>query len=148
MSESNPLVAYPDPAMPNMLKIKYQNGHPPPASLSGQYTSFTMVQRAIKAHEANKPKPIAYRGQKNITDEEEAALLKQVDAQVAEENAKAEADNGEEESKEIKNSADAEHLREGSDNGSESSDVPRERKPRRGKLRAKQGRESSEASGS
>lgn len=124
MSTDNPLVAYPDPAMPNMLRIKYQNGHPPPQELSGNYTGFTMVQKAIKAHEASKPKPIKYKGTKTISAEEEAAIMAVVEEEVAKKNKELEAKtNGEEKTAESKDSVDAEHLREGSDNGSESSDV-------------------------
>jgi len=131
--EDNRLITVPDKQMPNLVRVKYENGGTTPDILSGLYTGYTMAKKAIDFYEELKPihEAQVYAHQKNISDEEEAKLFKEVENKVAEANKKLEAEknNGKEIKTESKDEGRTEYVRKGLDHGSKSSDLSRERKP-------------------
>lgn len=86
--EGNRLITIPDKAMPNLVRVVYENGGQTPEILTGLYTGYTMAKKAIDVYETLKPVHEAqvYAHQKTITDEEEAELLKDVEKKVAKAN--------------------------------------------------------------
>lgn len=125
----NKLTTYPDKAMPNLVRIKYEKGGNTPEQLEGLYTGWTMAKKAIDAYEALKVvhQPIAYTHQKTISDEEEATLFKKIEEEVATTNRLLEAKkDGKEEKPEGKDEVGTEHLRTGANNGSKPVNLPGE----------------------
>ena len=100
----NELIVVPDKKMPNLYRVKWSDGGDIANYLEGLYSTRISAKKKIMFYEARpKPQPIEYKGQKKITDEEEAELVAAVEIQVAEENALLENKNGKAKGKTSKN---------------------------------------------
>lgn len=127
----NKLILKPDEKMPNLSRIVYKNGGEVPDELKGLYTGYTMGQKAIATYEALKPvhEKQVYKADKNIlSKEEEAKAFEIVKKEVEKANKLREASDGKEEKSKTEGKDRTEHVRKGSDNGSKSLNISRERK--------------------
>jgi len=83
----NELIVVPDKKMPSLYRVEWSEGGSIANYLSGLFSTRISAKTRVMLYEARpKPKPIEYKGQKTISDEEEAELLRQVELQVEEEN--------------------------------------------------------------
>ncbi len=100
----NKLIVVPDKKMPNLYVVKWEDGGDIADYLSGLFSTRIAAKKRVMMYEARPvPEPIEYKGQKQITDEEEAELMAKVEIKVAKENAIREKKNGEKESTKEKN---------------------------------------------
>ena len=114
----NELIVVPDKKMPNLYRVKWTEGGNIPNFLDGLFSTRIAAKKRVIIYENKpKPKPIEYKGQKTISNEEEAELFDEVKKQVEAEN------NGKEKENKGKNKGGAESVREGTDNGSKPANV-------------------------
>ena len=99
------LTVVPDKKMPNLYRVMYEDGAgKTPDYLDGLFSTRISAKKRIMFYEARPtPEPIDYKGQKKLSNEEEAKLFAEVQKQVAKENASLEKKNGKEEGKTSKN---------------------------------------------
>jgi len=99
------LVAVPDKKMPNLYRVMYEKGEgATPDVLSGLFSTRIAARKKIEAYKNRPmPVPIEYNHQKNISNEEEAALEAKIQIQVDAENAEREKNSGKEEKPKSKN---------------------------------------------
>lgn len=106
------LVVVPDKDMPNLYRVMYERGEgATPDALKGLFSTRIAAKKRIAFYEARpRPQPIEYKGQKKISDEEEAEIFAAVQKQVEAEN------NGKEEEPEKKNKGRTKSVRKGANN--------------------------------
>jgi len=110
----NELTVVTDKKMPNLYRIQWSEGGNIPNFLDGLFSTRIAAKKRVMIYEERpRPKPIEYKGQKTISNEEEAKLLADVEKQVEAEN------NGKEEKPKGKNKGGAKSVRKGTDNRSE-----------------------------
>ncbi len=117
--EKKSLKVRPDRTMPRQYEVYYEGGGQVPDVLLGKYSSVRSANQHIDRYiNRVKPSSIKYKGQMEITKEEEAILFEKVKSEVKLKNQKKEEDlNGKAKVTKKSNSSRAKHVRKRTDNG-------------------------------
>ncbi len=113
------LIVVPDKDMPSLYRVRYEEGlGATPDYLKGLFSTRIAAKKRIMIYESRpKPKPIEYKGQKKLSNEEEAELFAKIQIEVEAEN------NGKEQETQNKSEGGTEPVHSGTDNGSQPSIV-------------------------